>query len=157
MTMILALDQSLKRSGWALLDGGKVVASGWFGSKGSDPVAEFRWHVRQLILDFDPEALAWEKPAIFRSQRASLSGARLDQALRDLADEHGLKGLTVGASTWRSQVLGKGAGRLASEAAKCRALFYCHLTGIEVRDHNQAEAICIGIWAATQLRTEALA
>jgi hypothetical protein len=155
--LILALDQSLKRSGWALLDDGTVRTSGWFGAKGKDAVGNFRWHVKQLILDVEPDALAWEKPATFRSQRASLAGARLDQVLADLAAEHGLKALSAAASTWRSKVLGKGAGRLTSDEAKGRAMFYCRLIGSAVSDHNTAEAICIGIWAATTLHVEGLA
>ena len=154
---ILALDQSLSRSGWAVLEhAGKIEASGWFGIKVKDRVPTrqavdtFKDQVRQLILDYRPEALAWERPGIFRSQRANLTGARLDEALVALADSHELATMNVAAATWRSQVLGKGAGRLSSEEAKQRALLYCRWMGFETTDHNQAEAICIGLWALSR-------
>lgn len=151
---ILALDQSLRRSGWAVVDRhGNGLSHGWFGASGVDMRARvdgFKWHVEQLILDCEPAVLAWERPATFRSQRANLAGARLDEALVALAAKHELTTMTVAASTWRSQVLGKGAGRLTSDEAKALALRYCRWIGVEVRDHNAAEAVCIGRWAAAE-------
>lgn len=165
--MVLALDQSVRRTGFAVLEaapngwrGGTVVHSGWFGSRaGSQRAAvdTFKREVTGLILDYHPEVLAWERPAVFRSMRSSAVLARLDEALVALADRHELTAMSAAAATWRSKVLGKGSARLASRDAKARAVAYCGWLGLKVLNPDQAEAVCIGLWAAAELQTGAAA
>lgn len=160
--IILALDQSVRRSGWAVVETDRKRQArfrgfGWFGAQAADndsQVEAFIDQVDQLVLDHQAGVLVWEKPSKFMArpggvQARTLVLTRFDQALRDLAKLRRLSIDTVAANSWRAKVLGKGAGRLSAEEAKRRALGYCQLLGLAVSDHNQAEAICIGFWAAT--------
>jgi len=159
---ILALDQSTRRSGWALVTKQRqaaVQASGWFGSDGLDDrgkVEAFKQHVRELILDYEPDALVWEKPlkVISRNQGRGINAhqlilTRLDEVLVGLAGDYDLYSDSVAPQTWRALVLGKGSGNLPGRAAKERARSYVGWLGIEASNDDVAEAICIGLWAAT--------
>ncbi len=155
--MILALDQSTGCCGWALIDGNKVKTSGYFkvAGKADDTrgrVDLFKELVRDLVDHYGPLTLAWERPATFRSMRANVMGARLDEALNGLADELQLNKVSVSSSTWRAQVLGKGSGRLSSKDAKLKALEFCRWIGLTIRNADQAEACCIGLWAQANER-----
>jgi Holliday junction resolvasome RuvABC endonuclease subunit len=163
---ILALDQSIRRSGWALLTKRRhavVEAQGWFGSVAAsgaqsdrDKVACFKQQVRDLIVDYTPDALVWEKPmqVISRNQGRGVNAhqlilTRLDEVLVGLADEFDLYSDAVAPRTWRAMVLGKGAGALPARAAKQRARSYVLWLGINASNDDVAEAICIGLWAAS--------
>lgn len=161
--MILALDQAVKRSGWAVFEPRpmhqfRIIGHGWFGAQADDSetqVNTFIDHVDQLVLDYGPSTLVWEKPSAFAGARGvnarTLVLTRIDQALRDLAKLRKLRVAVVAASSWRAKVLGKGAGRFTSEQAKAAALTYWSRFHIELRDHNEAEAMCIATWACTCL------
>lgn len=160
---ILALDQSVKRSGWAIVSGREIGPHGWFGSMAADDrrqVELFKDQVRQLILDYEPELLAWEAPAKFIPAFARKGGGtavnahqlvltRLDQVLLGLANEFDLYDEAPAPKTWRAMVLGKGCGNLPKREAKRRAVAYCGWLGIQVPNDDVAEAICIGLWAAS--------
>jgi hypothetical protein len=159
---LLALDQSMRRTGWAVIDvkaparPPRVVGRGWFGALGGDDrtrIHRFTQGVRGLVNDYgEVTALVWEKPNAFAGERGvnarTLLLTRLDEALHQLAEEKGLTALTVAASTWRSKVLGKGAGRLTRDEAKRQAVAYCEWIGLPCANDDEAEAICIGMWAA---------
>ena len=159
---LLALDQSARRTGWAVIETTgparppRVVARGWFGALGDDQRARihrFVEAVRGLVIDYQPiEAMVWEKPNAFVGERGvnarTLLLTRLDEALHQLAADKGLATQTVAASTWRSKVLGKGAGRLSRDEAKRQAVAYCEWIGLPCGNDDEAEAICIGMWAA---------
>lgn len=158
--IILALDQSVAVTGWAVLDHrrghpSKLLHFGFFASKAATDHAKlelFKQHVRELILDYNPVYMVWEAPTKHMGGRAGVTSrtlllTRLDQALRDLADELDVAFDTVAANSWRSKVLGKGTGKLPREQAKLRALWYAHQLVDGVRSADTAEAICIGLWA----------
>ena len=168
--IILALDQSITRSGFAVLETGQrgrgqVMHSGWFGAMGGDDRAKvdaFIQHVRELILDYAPQLLVWEKPAKYIA-RVGAGGVnahqlvltRLDENLVGLARDYGRAFATVAPNTWRAKVFGKGAGRMPRDEAKRRALAHCAWIGHPVRYADQAEAICIGLWAVAHAREDA--
>jgi hypothetical protein len=159
---LLALDQSIKRTGWTVIEASgplrppKVIGRGWFGVGGAGDerakVARFVQGVRDLAIDYEPvEALVWEKPTAFVGTRGvnarTLLLTRLDEALHQFCADKQLRSLTAAASTWRAKVLGKGAGRLSREEAKQRAVQYCEWIGLPCSNDDEAEAICIGMWA----------
>lgn len=160
---ILALDQSVKRSGWAVFEPRplhqfRIRGHGWFGAHGADnetQVNAFIDQVDQLVLDYGPSMLVWEKPSAFAGARGvnarTLVLTRIDQALRDLAKLRRIGAASVAASTWRAKVLGKGAGRFTSEQAKAAALTYWRRFHIDLKVHDEAEAMCIAVWACTCL------
>ena len=165
MPALLALDQSVKATGFAVMElrgprkNATLITSGWFGAKAKaedDRLAAFRQHVLELLLDYEPALLVWEKPTKFIGgndrprgvQARTLILTRLDQVLRDLAVERGIAWDTVAANTWRAKVLGRGAGHLNRTDAKDAALAFCMWSGTPVNSADQAEAICIGHWAA---------
>lgn len=161
--MLLAIDQSVRRSGWAVMEARPmrqfgIVGHGWFGAQAKtseDRVNSFIDQVDALVLDYGPALLVWEKPNAFMGARGvnarTLVLTRLDQALRDLAKLRALQTATVAASSWRARVLGKGAGRFSGDRAKAAALAYWAMFRVEVRDHNEAEAMCMGVWACSQI------
>ena len=170
--IILALDQSITRSGFAVLETGRrpgtgqVMHSGWFGSAGGDDrvkVDAFIQHVRELILDYAPGLMVWEKPAKYLARVGAKGGVnahqlvltRLDENLFGLARDYGRAFATVAPNTWRAKVLGKGAGRMPRDEAKRRALAHCAWIGQPVKNADQAEAICIGLWALAYVREDA--
>jgi hypothetical protein len=166
-THILALDQSLKRTGWAVLYQRRlglpavVKASGTFAvamgklATERQKVDSFHNQVEQLILDYAPlDALVWEKPTKHIGGRAGVTArtlvlTRLDETLVGLAHKHGLAHRAPMPATWRAKILGRGSGKLLRDEAKARALNYCRWIGVSVADDDEAEAVCIGLWAMT--------
>lgn len=55
----------------------------------------------------------------------------------------------VDVKTWRSKILGVGAGNLTREQAKARAIEHCRWLGIKVHGDNEAESACVARWTAT--------
>lgn len=55
---------------------------------------------------------------------------------------------SVAVKTWRADLYGRGGGSLARDAAKAAAKNYCHRVGLMPKNHNEAEAACIAIWAS---------
>jgi hypothetical protein len=159
---LLALDQSMKRTGWCVLAAThpvkppQVLGRGWFGAGGGDDRARmhvFRQGVEDLLDDYQPiDALIWEAPNKFIGARGvnhrTLLLTRLDEVLHQIAEQRDLACQAVAAATWRSKVLGKGAGRLSREEAKRQAVAYCEWIGLPCANDDEAEAICLGMWAA---------
>jgi hypothetical protein len=55
---------------------------------------------------------------------------------------------TVAVKTWRADLYGRGGGSLGKDEAKRRARDYCRWLGITAKNHNEAEAACLAIWAS---------
>lgn len=160
---VLALDQSVKATGWAIVSRRTlglppiVEASGFFGTKGAlttrDKVDAFVDQVRQLLLDYEPEHVIWEKPNAFMGAHGvtarTLILTRLDEAMTRVCEQLDVSCEAVAANTWRAKILGKGAGKLPRAEAKQRALNYCRWMDMRVNSDDEAEAICIGFWALT--------
>ncbi|MCA1404650.1 hypothetical protein I6F26_10390 [Ensifer sp. IC3342] len=68
--------------------------------------------------------------------------------VRQLAIDRGIGFETVPVNTWRAALYGRGGGTLGKDEAKRRAREYCRWLGITFRNHNEAEAACVAIWAS---------
>lgn len=161
--IILALDQSVTRSGYAVIETEgrrpRILDSGSFSAQGAterDKVDAFAAQVTRLVLTNDPVMLVWEKPAKYipdyggRGVNAhQLILTRLDEQLEEMVKRHGGIGHRVASNTWRAKVLGRGAGSLGRQEAKRRAVSYCQWIDHPVDNADEAEACCIGLWAAT--------
>ncbi|MDX0765215.1 hypothetical protein GOD36_23625 [Sinorhizobium medicae] len=68
--------------------------------------------------------------------------------VRQLAIDRGIGFETVAVKTWRAALYGRGGGSLGKDDAKRRARDYCRWLGITAKNHNEAEAACVAIWAS---------
>ncbi|WP_042776342.1 hypothetical protein [Sinorhizobium fredii] len=68
--------------------------------------------------------------------------------VRQLAIDRGMGFETVAVKTWRADLYGRGGGSLGKDEAKRRAREYCRWLGIAAKNHNEAEAACVAIWAS---------
>lgn len=68
--------------------------------------------------------------------------------LRQAAIDEHIPHEAVAVKTWRAAIYGQGGGNLSSDKAKQAARDYCKRLGINAKNHNEAEAACIAIWAA---------
>jgi Holliday junction resolvasome RuvABC endonuclease subunit len=158
---ILAFDQSVKRTGWAVVERereglpARPITWGSFGAPGIDTRAKmsaFICEVGVLVTAHEPDVVVWESPSAFMGKGGvnarTLILTRLDEALTRLCEARDLACTTVAASSWRSRILGKGCGRLPRIEAKRRAMMYVDWLDLTVANDDEAEAICIGMWGA---------
>jgi hypothetical protein len=159
MTVILAFDQSLTRTGWALMAGtqfdpGTTIT----GSFHSDDIGDFIERVAELIEDTDPTVVIWEAPlmVIFQYGKKQLVGPDMFTPNADQLKLHHLHGallaltrgrmrLYVPPKTWRKAILGD--GRLDKARAKAAAKQHCQRIHLPQPNHDQAEAVCLGLYA----------
>lgn len=162
--ILLTFDPSLTRTGYAVLKAPPVLASGIeTGSFASEDPDAFIDHALALIEQFQPDFMAAEAAhkKIFMYGKKSLLGGGVmvtpnaDQ-LKLSVLQGGLKGIArckriplvlVAAQTWRKAVLGN--GNLPRDAAKALAVTTCVRLKIPVKNHDSAEAACVGLWASS--------
>lgn len=197
MTLILAFDQSIKRTGWCVAeanDRGKVfLESIKFGSFTSAPQEHmtterkteiFGEEIKRIFDRERPHFVAFEaakdaissypkkiKGAATKTQTADMFASRSPKAetklapatvnasqliLRDIQGqirqaciERSLFWAKPAPSTWRADLFGTGFGNMEKDKVKAHAKTYCHRSKIFVENGDQAEAVCIAIWAAT--------
>jgi hypothetical protein len=195
--LILAFDQSIKRTGWCVLETnerGKVMRDTIkFASFTAAPVKDMSTEAKcdlfadELIAVLDrehPHFVAWEaarddvvsypkKVQVKGNATKSRSGdmfassqpttkmlpatINADQLiLRDIqgqvrqaCKDRGLQKVKVPPKTWRANLFGQGYGNMETEKAKAHAKDYCHRAGIKVANGDEAEAVCIAIWASS--------
>jgi hypothetical protein len=159
MTVILALDQSLTRTGWALMAGERFdPAATVTGSFHSDDVEDFMDKVVYLLEDNDPDVVIWEAPlmVIFTYGKKQLVGPEMATPNADQLKLHHLHGallaltrgrqrLFVPPRTWRKAILGD--GRLDRVRAKAAAKLHCQRIHLPQPNHDCAEAVCLGLYA----------
>lgn len=174
--IILAFDQSIARTGWALYEPpahGKMLI-GSFTSRPStnmsteEKTAIFCDEIEKLFRAHKPQFVIWEAATeIIRSYPK--------QGKTDLIGEHKVQGVTVTADqlilrdiqghirhaararripyepvnpkTWRAAILKN--GNLARDEAKKRAKAFCQTLRIDVKNDDQAEAVCLALYGAT--------
>lgn len=165
---ILAFDQSVTNTGWAVIYAppGKVIASGSFTSnpRDEDPTDDqkldaFGDQIFALRARWKPHVIAWERAKQTITRYAKGGGSTVNRSqlllpelqgmLRALARGKHLPYIAAYFSSWRAGVLGKGAGNLPKEKAKARAVAHCKLIGVPIGSHDEAEAVCIGLYAAS--------
>lgn len=169
---ILAFDQSLTRTGWAVVETpGRLIEVGAFEARtgsDNDRIVDFCRRVSNLIGTFLPGFLVWEAPSPFiagyaRKGPPDLVGGdegrwTVNSRQLLLPQLHGVLIATatlrrlpfdvVSAVTWRKAIYGVGRARLSKGEAKRMAVEYCRLAGYTVPNHDAAEATCIALWAA---------
>jgi hypothetical protein len=159
MTVILALDQSLTRTGYAVMAGTRFDPGTTItGSFNSANVEEFIERIGELIEDLDPHVVIWEAPimVVMMYGKRQLTGAgmvtpnasqfllhHLHGAL--LALTRGRQRLYVPPKTWRAAILGN--AKLDRARAKAAARLHCSRIGLPQPNHDCAEAVCLGLYA----------
>ena len=161
--ILLAFDPSLTRTGYARITAPPVLASGIeadsFASADPDDFIE---QALQLIEDLRPDFIVAEaaRRRIFLYGKKTLGRdimvtPNADQ-LKLSVIEGGLLGIArtkriplvlVATQTWRKGVLGN--GNLQRDAAKALAVTTCSRLKIAVRNHDAAEAVCVGLYASS--------
>ncbi len=151
-TILLALDQSSRVSGYAIFQEQELVTSGTFAYTDSDMgkrLFKIREHVKQLIQVYEVNELAFEdiqmqggNVVTYRALAETLG------VLEELAAELGIKYTIVPAVTWRS-TLGI-QGRVRADQ-KRSAQEYALKTYQKQVSEDESDAICIG---AHMLKTE---
>jgi Holliday junction resolvasome RuvABC endonuclease subunit len=161
---LLALDQSLTRTGWCMLEGSRfrpeTTKTGSFASP--DPQA-FGENLRQLVLYERPMFIVYEAPiaVIFSYGKRQLIAEQtmvtpnatqlylhnIAGRIEQTALMQAIDCLAVAPRTWRKAVLGR--GDLAKKAAKAAAKLYCQRIGAPFGNHDEAEAVCIGLFGLT--------
>lgn len=143
--MILALDISTK-VGWACSDGRSGVIDL---TRHKDDYAQMgrEWGawLTNLIYMRKPTLLVIERPLARRATDADYIMNGLVWVTHMTAHEAGIPRSEVSASSWRKVLFGK--GNMPTKEAKARALQWCRDKGIESRDDNHADALCILAWA----------
>lgn len=164
--IILALDPSLTRCGYAVLEAPPVrLAALITGSFQSDDVAAFGRHLHGLINQHRPDFVCSEEAAkvIFSYGKKQLLAAPMVTVNADQLKLPQIEGITRGlcealniplalvpVRTWRGQVLGAGwgAASVTRPQAKQAARNHCAMLKVPAKNHDIAEAVCIGLWAA---------
>jgi len=179
----LAFDQSVTQSGWCVVDGPPAYMAGLkFGSFESNPRDEhlnddqqfdrFGENIFRLRRIYKPDFIAWERAKRQISRYAKGGGDLLGPAasgttvnaaqlklpelqgmLRGLARGKRLPYLAIDPKTWRKGILGN--GNLSTAKAKSEAMIYCRRLGIPINNHNEAEAVCVGLFAVTTIEFRA--
>ena len=73
--------------------------------------------------------------------------SEIQGAIRGIAEALDIPVVFVSPKTWRAKVLGN--GNLSRPDAKRAAREHCRYLKIDARNHDSAEACCIGLWGAT--------
>jgi hypothetical protein len=177
--IILGLDQSITRTGWALYrfpgDERHMRCGSFSCSDEADADAKcerFAREIKRLVgpQETRPDFICWEKAkrqisAYPKKPNADLLGlggqdvwtVNADQLLlpeiqgiiRAATVFYRVPHESVSPATWRAAIYGKGGGKLSRVDAKARAKEYCQALGIKFSGDDQAEAACIARWAAT--------
>lgn len=162
--IVLALDPSLTRTGYAAFSAPpphlKDIETGSFNSSdpedfiaqllalvervGADFVAAEQ--ARAVILTYGKKQLVSAGPVVTPNAK-QLKLSEIQGGMRGLCVARHIPLALVSPKTWRAKVLGN--GNLSRPEAKAAAKTYCRRLGIDVRNHDVAEAVCIGLWAAT--------
>lgn len=174
--LILAFDQSIARTGWCLYEP-PAHSSMMIGSFTSRPTTHmsteektgiFCDEIEKLFRAHKPRFVIWEAAAeIIRSYakqgKTDLIGEQKVQGVTVNADQLILRDIqghirhaararripyeAVSPRTWRAAILKN--GNLSREAAKKKAREFCQMLRIQVKNEDQAEAVCISLYGAT--------
>lgn len=175
--LILAFDQSIARTGWAVYEP-PTVSTMLIGSFTSRPetgmsteekTAIFCDEIEKLFKQYRPSFVAWEAATeIIRSYpkkgKEDLIGEQKVQGvttvtadqliLRDIqghirhaARARRLPYEAVNPRTWRAVILKN--GNLGRDEAKKAAVNMCRMLRIPAKNEDQAEAACIAMWGAS--------
>jgi len=145
---IIAIDTATK-TGWATIDGGRVVESGVqdFTRRRGESTGmlflKFRKWLTELVEAFPPDVVVYEQ-SHHRGGAATEIGVNLTGRVQEIATENGLEYASVHTSSLKKWVTGSGTASKADmiEAAK-------EVLGRDPIDDNEADAVHIGMWATS--------
>ena len=145
--IILAFDQSTKKTGYAVFDSGKLIKHGLIISNPSDgAIARMASQHRQaaaIIQDCDPDAVCLEAAQFQKNQAAFGTLSQMQGVYFALLFKQGTPFVIVEPSAWRSALGIGGRRRDEQKAAAIQAVKEWY--GLDVSE-DEAEAICIGRW-----------
>lgn len=171
MLRVLAFDQSITRTGYAYQGGSEPasIVCGSFscdqGYDSRDKRERFGRRVKQLIGQYRPQIIVWEKAREFITAYPKKGGIdmlgrqpagvtvsanqlllpAIEGVLHGQCIAYGIVCDSVAPQTWRKAVLGNGS--MTTEEAKGSAAAYCEMLKIAARNHDEAEAACLALWA----------
>lgn len=163
--IVLALDPSLTRCGFVTFEAPPVrletMAAGSFSSddpahftrqlfaiiETAQPGMIFAEQARGVILTYGRKQLQLDGSSMVGPSGDQLKLSEIQGAIRGIAEALDIPVVFVSPKTWRAKVLGN--GNLPRDKAKAAAKQHCVYLKIPARNHDQAEAILIGIWGAT--------
>jgi hypothetical protein len=181
--IILAFDQSIRNTGWALYDTNRPLSAIEVGSFSSAPEARmeheeklaiFGRALKRLFVSRRPEFCAWEAAEDFIRRydnvpKADLAGRSPAPAVTVNPDQLVLRDIQgqirqacidwkvqyekVAPATWRVAFLGKGNGRLSRDASKKAAIDRCGQIKVPVTNGDQAEAVGVAFWASSHCQS----
>jgi len=160
---ILGLDQSLTRTGWALLTGTRGSPAFECGSQSFESATEFCHWLAGFLDERWPEFVVWERPTprvMIYAKKGLVGGMTTPNAsqlvLPQLAGmiemacwDRDIAHIDVASNTWRARVIGKGSGNLPASKTKKAALQACEQFKIPVKNADQAEAALIALYGMT--------
>lgn len=174
MIRILAFDQSITRTGWAIYDvpskESSILCGSFSCSEPSDDGEKcdmFAKEARKLRTQWKPDFIAWEmasrkismfaKTPDFADQKftrmtvnaKNLMLPELQGIIRGIAVAYLIPHEAVPFGVWRAAVFGRGGGNLTTDEAKRHAVETCRLLGIKAKNHDEAEACCVALWAGS--------
>lgn len=160
---LLALDPSLTRTGYAIFSAPPpTLADLEVGSFTSEDPEDFVRQVLAIVDDRGIEFIAAEmaRGIVLMYGKKQLGGigavtpngnqlklSEIQGGMRGVCAARHIPLALVAPKTWRAKVLGN--GNLSRPEAKAAAKRYCQQIKVEVKNHDVAEAVCIGLWAAT--------
>lgn len=144
--MILALDCATK-TGWALIDDGKVIASGVEdfskrrGESNGLMFLRFRRWLREMLVPIDVKLVTYEQ-AHHRGGAATEICVNLTGRVQEACADSNIEYAPIHTATLKKWATGKGKGdkQAMIEAATAK-------TGITPQDDNEADAILLGLMA----------
>lgn len=153
---IMAMDNATKTSGWAILEDGKPVESGVFeADRSKDPterIVEVSHWLSGMLYAWEVDTLGLENVQYEGNPQTLILLSKLLGVLEVTGYEvlHKLP-IVVSVNTWRSYCGIKGANRIKKKEA---AQNYVREKFGIVASQDRAEAICLGVYVASQSRFE---
>lgn len=176
MPVILAFDQSIARTGWALYEPPRHAAMlvGSFTSRPDkgmtteEKAAIFCDEIEKLFKAHKPQFVIWEAAtevirSFVKQGKTDLAGTTVAAPMTVNADQLILRDIqghirhasrarripyeAVQPKTWRAAILKN--GNLDRESAKKKAREFCQMIRVPVKNEDQAEAVCIALYGAT--------
>ena len=152
--MILAIDAATK-TGWALIKSGMVYESGVqdFGKKRGESngimFIRFRKWLGKMISDCNPALIVYEQPQRFKSGAASEIAYNLTGRIQEIAHETFVEYATYTPKALKKFATGNGNADKPAMVTACE-----RKSGKAVTDHNEADAILLGLMAYEEYGVE---
>ncbi len=146
MMKILALDTATK-TGWCLLENGRIVESGVQdftkkrGESNGMMFLRFRKWLTDMVLDYDPELVIYEQ-AHHRGGASTEIGVNLTGRVQEICAGHKINFTTIHTATLKKFATGSGRGE--KQAIMDRAELYLNRKPI---DDNEADAVMMALYA----------